>query len=235
MDGQMASPAKSFEDGLAKEVMAEPSVIASAAQDLRNLESITKNSHDEELVVHLANGRQEAMQFLFDRYFRLIYHVGFKMLRDTGEAEDLMQDVFFEVYRKAPLFNPSKGSVKPWLLKLVYQRALDRRKYLTLRKFYASPEDVNSDVVNLNAHCSPNGWDSLVHKELERGIRKGMKSLSDKQRTVLELAYFEGHSMKQIAAMVHEPYIQVRNHYYRGLKKLRDTMRDLVHRKREEV
>src|SRR5215468_2967035 len=88
----------------------------------------------------MRSGGRDALGVLFDRYYRLIFDVAKRILRDRGEAEDLMQDVFIEVYRKADLYDSSRGSVKTWLLQYAYHRSFNRRKYLALRSFYnASP------------------------------------------------------------------------------------------------
>ena len=89
---------------------------------------------DEELMEELKRGRQEALGLLFDRYYRLVFSVALKILRDRGEAEDLMQEVFIEIYRRIEVFNPAKGSAKTWILQYAYHRSLNRQKYLALRK-----------------------------------------------------------------------------------------------------
>ena len=91
-----------------------------------------KTITDEELMNELKGGRQEALTYIFNRYYRLVFSVALKILRDRGEAEDLMQDVFIEIYRRIKLFNPAKGSAKTWILQYAYHRSLNRKKYLSL-------------------------------------------------------------------------------------------------------
>jgi RNA polymerase sigma-70 factor (ECF subfamily) len=102
---------------------------------------------DKELIDEAQRGRPQALGLLFDRYYRLVFQVAKKILRDEAEAEDLMQEVFLEVYRKAGLYDDSKGSVKNWLLQYAYHRSFNRRKYLALRGFYdASPAAALADA-----------------------------------------------------------------------------------------
>ena len=90
---------------------------------------------DEELVAGMRSGNADALSLLFDRYYRLVFDVARRVLRDHGEAEDLMQEVFIEVFRKANLYDPTRGSVRTWLLQYAYHRSFNRRKYLSLRSF----------------------------------------------------------------------------------------------------
>ena len=97
-----------------------------------NLEKAT----DEDLLQQLRDGVADALAILFDRHYRQVYSVARRILRDSGEAEDLMQEVFLEVYRDAEKFDPARGSVKTWILQYAYHRSLNRWKYLKLRGHY---------------------------------------------------------------------------------------------------
>ena len=97
--------------------------------------SLRKES-DEALIDRLKSGNAEALAELFDRYSRVVFSVASRILRDRGEAEDLMQDVFLEIYRDVARFDPVRGSVRTWLLQYAYHRSLNRKKYLQRRGFY---------------------------------------------------------------------------------------------------
>src|SRR5258708_32338497 len=84
----------------------------------------------------LGAGVGDAMTVLFDRYYRLVLTIAYRILRDRAEAEDLMQEVFLEIFRDADKYDSSRGSVKTWLLQYVYHRSLNRKQYLSLRGFY---------------------------------------------------------------------------------------------------
>ena len=178
-----------------------------------------KTITDEELINELKRGRQEALTYIFDRYYRLVFSVALKILRDRGEAEDLMQDVFIEIYRRIKLFNPAKGSAKTWILQYAYHRSLNRKKYLALRHFYDNPED--SALNQYEYSNSLNDWNKISYEDWTQTIKKGVQTLSEMEQKVLELAFFQGFLLKEISVQLDEPLSNVRNHYYRGLKKLR--------------
>ena len=91
---------------------------------------------DRALIDEMQQGGADALGVLFGRYGRLVFAVARKILRNDAEAEDLTQEVFLEIYKKARLYDASKGSVKIWLLQYAYHRSFNRRKYLALRNFY---------------------------------------------------------------------------------------------------
>jgi len=92
------------------------------------------NVSDEDLVRQLQSGATDALALLFDRHCRSVFSVAHRILRDSGEAEDLMQEVFLEVYRSAGSFDPACGSVKNWILQYATDRSLNRCQYVKLRE-----------------------------------------------------------------------------------------------------
>src|ERR1700744_5131386 len=92
---------------------------------------------DENLLAALKHSDREALGELFRRYSRLAFSIGFRILRDAGEAEELVQDVFLFLYQRAELFDEKKGAAKAWLVQVAYHRSLDRQEYLHRRDFYS--------------------------------------------------------------------------------------------------
>jgi RNA polymerase sigma-70 factor (ECF subfamily) len=179
---------------------------------------------DEALMEHLKRGHDDALALLFDRYYRLVISVAIEILHDRGEAEDLLQDVFFEIYRVIDNFDPSKGSAKTWILQYAYHRSLNRRHYLNLRHFYDRQEI--SELGMLEPRYSQDTWNGLTFDEWARVIRDSLGTLNEMQRTTLELACFQGLLLSEIADRMNESQSNVRHYYYRGLKKLRDSLRE---------
>jgi RNA polymerase sigma-70 factor, ECF subfamily len=179
---------------------------------------------DEELMEQVRTGQADALAVLFDRHYRLVFSVALRILHDHGEAEDLMQEVFLEIYRKIANYDPSKGNAKTWILQYAYHRSLNRQKYLSVRNFYDGRQD--SDLTQWELPQSSNGWNGLSYDDWAQVLEKGMSALSEKERRTLDLAYFQGFQLKEIAAQIDEPLGNVRNHYYRGLKKLRDFLQE---------
>jgi len=174
---------------------------------------------DEVVIAHLQAGHGDALGVLFDRYHRLVLHVALKILRDVGEAEDVMQNVFMEIYKVAAQFDPVRGTTKMWILRYAYHRSMNRRKQLQVRHFYAS-----TDIAAIEDTLPMEAVDISASYEAREVIQRGLQALSPVQNRVLQLAYFEGLTMKEIADETGDSLGNVRHHYYRGLDKLRDHL-----------
>jgi RNA polymerase sigma-70 factor (ECF subfamily) len=182
------------------------------------------NLADPDLIAHLRAGHNDALAILFDRYHRLILSVAFKILRDSAEAEDVMQSIFLEIYRVARQFEASRGSAKVWLLQYAYHRSMNRREYLKVRGFY--PDDQRG-----RHESNPAGTAVMVaapglktFSEVRCLVREGLESLNPSQKSVLQMAYFEDMPLKDIAVRTGESLGNVRHHYYRALRRLRTLL-----------
>jgi RNA polymerase sigma-70 factor (ECF subfamily) len=178
---------------------------------------------DETLVAQMCVGSKEALADLFRRYARIVRGVAYRVLRDASEADDLLQDIFLLVHRLCGTFDSSKGSARFWILQMTYRRAISRRRYLTSRHFY-SHLDLDQAASRLgHPEAGSGGTESSVNESLDR--RKVLQScfaeLSESQRQTLHLFFYEGYTFEEIAAKLGQTVGNARNHYYRGLEKLR--------------
>ena len=179
---------------------------------------------DEELMEQLRIGQADALAVLFDRHYRLVFSVALRILHDHGEAEDLMQEVFLEIYRKVENYDPDKGNAKTWILQYAYHRSLNRQKYLSVRNFYDGRQD--SDLMQWELPQSPNGWNGLSYDDWAQVLEKG-DVLPQRERTHnLGFGLFSGSSAQGDRSPDQRTFGNVRNHYYRGLKKLRDFLQE---------
>ena len=186
---------------------------------------------DDELVMaHLGSGHDDALGVLFDRYHRLVLHVALRILRDVGEAEDVMQIVFMEIYKLAVQFDAARGSAKTWILRCAHHRSINRRKHLLRRKFYAT-----DDIASLEDVLPAFDPNVIASQEAKQLVEHGFRSLNGIQRRVIELAYFEGLTLKEIAEETGESLGNVRHHYYRGLEKLRETLNEASQKGQVEI
>jgi len=174
---------------------------------------------DEVVIAHLRAGHGDALGVLFDRYHRLVLHIALKILHDVGEAEDVMQNVFMEIYKVVAQFDPTRGTTKMWILRYAYHRSMNRRKQLQVRHFYAS-----TDIATIEDTLPMEAVNISASHEAKEVIQRGLQALSPVQRRVLQLAYFEGLTMREIADETEESLGNVRHHYYRGMDRLRDYL-----------
>lgn len=165
---------------------------------------------DADLLVRLIDGEHSALAVLFDRYHRLVFSVAVRILRDQGEAEDVVQIVFLNIFESAINFDPRKGIFRVWLLQYAYHRALNRKRSLSAQR------------VNL--------WDDLdlakkrsqqFDAESLRYCEQLLKELKPPQQQVLKLTYFEGWAAQEIADLQGRAVAHVRNDLYRSLARLR--------------
>jgi RNA polymerase sigma-70 factor (ECF subfamily) len=177
-----------------------------------------KGLDDAELMAQLQAGCNDALAVLFDRYHRLVLSIALKIVRDPGEAEDVMQNVFLEIFRSVAQFDPAKGTTKVWILQYAYHRAINRRQHLNARNFY-NQTDLETVENRLPETTSTLG--KLTQSELQLLLRPGLATLNGPQKQVVELASYNGLSMKEIADKMGDSLSNVRHHYYRGLQKLR--------------
>src|SRR5712671_855866 len=91
---------------------------------------------DEELMQHVASGHHDALAILFERYHRLVFDVAVRIVRDPGEAEEVVQTVFLDIFRTAANFDIRKGILKGWLLQFAHHGALHRKRHLVANQFY---------------------------------------------------------------------------------------------------
>ena len=164
----------------------------------------------------------DALDTLFRRHSRLVFSIALRVLSDAGEAEEVVQECFLYVFKKAFTFEPSRGSAKVWIVQVAYSRARDRKAHLSRRGFYAQ---MNVESEELDGKLAGNGD---VEREIgakldfER-LQSAFEDLSAIQRKTLELFYFEDFDLREISERLHEPLGNVRHHFYRGLERLRKS------------
>lgn len=178
---------------------------------------------DEAVLEQICHGSAEALSVLFRRYARTIRGVAYNVLRDTAEADDLLQEIFLLVHRLCGTFDSAKGSGRFWILQMTYRRAISRRRYLTSRHFYTHLDlDQAADRigdVSMRAGCPPDPMNGIL--ERKEALQSWFAELSESQRQTLHLFFFEGYTFEEIAAKLGQTIGNARNHYYRGLDKLR--------------
>jgi len=189
-----------------------PNVEASRSSD-RPAENMSATD-DMGLLTRIQSGDQEAMSALFDRYGTMVYSVALRVLKDAGEAEDVMQEIFVQVWKNPGAFVSGKGSLGGWLVVVARNRSIDmirRRRPTEQVELFSLPSSTN-----LAREAERN---SLLGK-----IRGVMVSLPEEQRKSVELAFFEGLSHSEIAEKTGDPLGTVKTRIRLALTTIRKAL-----------
>ena len=169
---------------------------------------------DMRLVARVRAGDQQALAELYDRYSKVVYSVALRVLQDTGAAEDILQDIFLQLWRKPDAFDSSRGSLAAWLAVIARHRSIDR-----LRKRH--PEtDLENCVI-----ASGTDWRDETERSLViEKVRVVMNEMGPDQRTALEMAFFQGLTHTEIAEKTGEPLGTIKTRIRSGLQQLRTRL-----------
>jgi RNA polymerase sigma-70 factor (ECF subfamily) len=177
---------------------------------------------DVSLLTCIAQGDQLALSRLYDRYASIIYGFAFKSLNSAEECEEIVLDVFAQVWRIADRYDQQKGRVDAWLFTLVRSRILDRlrKKQRTVPVAMVS---IDATEIKLQSGCL-DAFEEVVIKERRDRVVCAMQTIPDEQRLVLELAYFQGLTQSEIVAKTGWALGTVKTRIRLGLNKLRSTL-----------
>jgi RNA polymerase sigma-70 factor, ECF subfamily len=179
---------------------------------------------DAELMERLLQRDSGALEALYDRYGRPVYSLVLRIAQHPSSAEEIVQDVFMQLWRSADRFQISRGPLEPWLFTMARNRALD---FLRLKREKQRRREDSSDseiVPSMIARPDPEG--AIDRSRRAEKVRALMTSLPDAQRRALELAYFEGMSHSEIAESMGEALGTVKSWIRGGLMRLRDSLEE---------
>jgi RNA polymerase sigma factor (sigma-70 family) len=176
---------------------------------------------DEQLIARLATGHQEALAPLYERYARVIFTVATQWL-DRPAAEEIVQDVFLAVWRKADSFDAEQGSFRPWLLQLTHWRIINELRRRS-RRPRLDPELGADDIAQLfTTESEPE--DVLAREERREALRRAVASLPPVQQQALGLAFFNELTHKQVAATLEVPLGTAKTRIRTGIRNLRTML-----------
>jgi RNA polymerase sigma-70 factor (ECF subfamily) len=177
------------------------------------------------LLERIAAGETAALEEFYDRYAGLVYAVCLRILRDGGEAEEVLQEVFFEVWRRGDRYDPARANPRVYLVHLARSRALDRlrrsrRRDDLRRRGLGVPEPQDEpDTPAL---------DAAIAGEERRRMRRALRALPESQRKAVMLSFFDGLSHSEIARELDTPLGTVKTRIRKGLLRLREILLALV-------
>ncbi len=175
---------------------------------------------DRNLAERLKRGEPPAMAELYDRYGKLAYSLIYRIVRDVGVAEDLVQEAFLRVWNRAQGFDAERGALGPWLLAVARNRAIDYVRSSGGKMARGSLDLAHAEqpsvFVNFEAE--------VLSQDRARRVRGALDRLNENQRHVIELAYFEGLSQSEMAERMGQPLGTVKTWVRTALKNLRQEL-----------
>ncbi len=185
----------------------------------------TAAASDEELMQGVSLGDPKALEALYDRHCGILKAVIVRIVHDEAEADDLIQEVFLQIWNRAGRFSPEKGNALSWIVMVTRRRAIDR---LRQRQAYGRARDrLEFDRLS---HSNPaNNGDvvEITQSDLRTLLRQKMLALPPAQIQVIEMAFFQGLSQREIARRIDAPLGTVKTRIELALKKLHDAVRDI--------
>ncbi|HEY7910550.1 MAG TPA: sigma-70 family RNA polymerase sigma factor [Blastocatellia bacterium] len=177
-----------------------------------------------ELIRRVAEGDQSALTRLYDNTSRLVFGLILRIVGDRSTAEEVLLDVYTQVWRQAATYDVKRGAPIAWLLTISRSRAIDR---VRSGKFDSQNRESLDSIGELSSATS-NPEDQSVLSERQRLVRAALDTLSPEQREVIELAYFSGLSHSEIALRLGQPLGTVKTRTRLGMIKLRDALKPVL-------
>jgi RNA polymerase sigma-70 factor, ECF subfamily len=178
-----------------------------------------------ELVARIASGQAEALRTVYDAQAGRVFALALRIVRSREEAEDIVQDTFLELWRRAREFDPKRGELTAFITAIARSRCLDRVRRARVRTRFATERPAEREGTVGQGPAAPD--DQAVSDQHGRKLRDVLLSLPSEQREALELAYFEGLTQQQIAARTGSPLGTVKTRLRLALEKLSPQLEGL--------
>ena len=183
------------------------------------------DSSDSDIISKLRSRDQEAVAAAYDRYGRVAYSLFFRITGDAGASEDLVQELFLRLWSRGSRFDAEKGSLGVWLLSIARNMAID---YVRSARAQFAARACPIESLDTLSSSHPSAAPSRIH-DIET-VRKAFGELGADQKSVMQLAYFEGLSQSQIAERLGEPLGTVKSRMRSALDRLRTALAGAVKR-----
>jgi len=175
------------------------------------------------LIEQIVGGDREAFGRFYDRFAQLVFAFAMRLLRDRSEAEDLLQEVFLQVWRQAGSYSQERGSPEAWLLTITRSRAIDKLRSIRRRdRSFISMENPPEEKYEGRTESG------ATQSETRLMVNSALDRLPEAQRRVLEMAYFDGLTQSEIADRLKEPLGTVKTRMRTALERLREFLGDKV-------
>jgi RNA polymerase sigma-70 factor (ECF subfamily) len=175
-----------------------------------------------ELLKRIGQGDSASFALLYDRLAGALFSTAYRVLNNQAAAEDVLQDVFVQIWEKAPLYNPALGKPLTWAVTLTRNKAIDRLRSTHRRS--RLQENVQHESEIFNQFDDRSSFDVVASAETSKLIRQAVEKLSNDQRQVIELAFFSSMTQAEIADHLGQPLGTIKARIRRGMIKLRDVI-----------
>lgn len=175
-----------------------------------------------DLLARVAKRERPAFEQLYDRYSNILYATAMKFLKEDADAQDVVQDVFIQIWDKAKLYDPAKGKPLTWALTLTRNRSIDRIRAIQRRTRLR--DDFEKETVVDESEGVREALSGVDASEKSQILRDAVGRLSPEQRNVIELAFFSGFTQSEIADRLGEPLGTIKARARRGLMKLKEIL-----------
>ena len=183
---------------------------------MRDVEEVS----DARLVTSIARYSEVALAEAYRRHGRAVYGLARRVLQDAAEAEDVTQEVFLRLWREPDRFDPERGSLRSFLLAQAHGRAVDAVRSTSSRRAREAREAARTARAGYDMQHE--AWDLALADQ----VASAMGGLSDDERRAIELAYFEGHTYREVAQVLDQPEGTVKSRIRSGMRRLRDALVD---------
>ena len=181
-----------------------------------------------ELLENIGRGDRESFRQLHERYAGVLFSTAYQVLNNQAEAEDVLQDVFVQIWDKAKLYDRGRGKPLTWALTLTRNKSIDRLRSAQRRHRLKDEVEKESTVVEHRGaggnHGSVDSGEQVYILEKNKLVRNAVLQLSTEQRQAIEMAFFGGLTQNEIALQLHEPLGTVKARIRRGMIKLKDLI-----------
>ncbi len=183
-----------------------------------NMDQKSNRELDQKLIDQVKNGDKSAFKEIYARFSQVTYNLALRILKDKEDAEEVVQEIFLQIWNKAYSYDPDRGAVSTWVVNIARSRSIDKLRTVRYRN---KNVEIDEEKVNSNVDLSRTKEDRDESKNV---IRQALDSLPDKQRIAIELVYFEGLTHIEASEKLEEPVGTIKTRIRLGVMKLKDII-----------
>ena len=211
---------KNMENGPARPIDNDPGLttMVRKSKAFAAMEQDKVRNEDQELIERLRRGDKNAFREIYARYSQIVFNLAFRMLRSREEAEEVVQEIFLQVWNKADSYDSERGAISTWIVNIARSRSIDKLRTLGYRD---QTTELIEDRVN-----SKSDFSRIIEdrEESRKVIREALDSLPENQRTAIEMVFFEGLTHIEAAEKLNEPVGTIKTRIRLGVSKLKEKI-----------